>query len=64
MDTSEAQPQEFLPPPHVTQEQQLPASQQESIDHDDTVRLPRIPVMANGSAQTMTLQELWDWKAR
>ena len=63
MDTAEAQPQVSLPPPCVTQEQRLPATQQANIDEDDMARLPRIPVMGNDRVPTMTLQELWDWKA-
>ena len=64
MDTLEAQPQEFSPLPRVTQEQRLSPSQQANIDQDDMARLPRIPVMGDDHVPTMTLQELWDWKAR
>ena len=64
MDTLEAQPQESSPPPHVTQEQRLAASQHGNNNQDDMARLPRIPVMGNDRVPTMTLQELWDWKAR
>ena len=63
MDTMEVQPQESFPPPHVTQEQRL-ATPQHGIDNqNDMARLPRIPVMGNDHVPTMTLQELWDWRA-
>ena len=63
MDTLEAQPQESFPPPHVTQEQRLATSQHGNNNQDDMARLPRIPVMGNDRVPTMTLQELWDWRA-
>lgn len=42
----------------------LEAARQEKIRQDDRARLPRIPVMGEDHAPTMTLQELWDWKAK
>lgn len=59
----EAWLQESCPPPCVTQEQRLPASQPSNIDEDDMARLPRIPVMGDDRVPTVTLQELRDWKA-
>ena len=63
MDAMTAQPHESFPPPHVTQEQRLATPQQENNDQDDMARLSRIPVMGNDRVPTMTLQELWDWRA-
>ncbi len=63
MDTLEAQQQDCSPHPYVTQEQRLSAPQQGNIDQDDMARLPRIPVIGNDRVPTMTLQELWDWRA-
>ena len=63
MDTMAARPQESFPPSHVTQEQRLATPQQENNSQDDMARLSRIPVMGNDRAPTMTLQELWDWRA-
>ncbi len=60
MDTSKA---DCSPHPHVTQEQRLAAPQQGNIAQDDMARLPRIPVVGNVRVPTMTLQELWDWRA-
>ena len=62
MDTLGAQPQDCNPH-HVTQEQRLAAPQQGNIVQDDMARLSRIPVMGNDRVPTMTLQELWDWRA-
>ena len=63
MDTLEAQLQEAFPLPHATQEQRLATPQQENNNQDDMARLSRIPVMGNDRVPTMTLQELWDWRA-
>ena len=63
MDTLETQLQESFPPPHVSQEQRLATSHHGNNDQDDMARVPRIPVMGNDRFPTMTLQELWDWRA-
>ena len=63
MDTMVAQPQESFPPSHVTQEQRLATPQQEDNNQDDMARLTRIPVMGNDRVPTMTLQDLYDWRA-
>ena len=55
---------EACSPPSVTQEQMLEAVRQEKIRQDDMARMPRIPVMGDDHIPTMTLQELWDWKAK
>ena len=62
MDTFEPWPHGLFPQP--SQEQMLEAARQEKIRQDDMARLPRIPVMGEDHAPTMTLQELWDWKAK
>ena len=63
MDTLEAQLQQSFPPPHLTHEQRLATSQHGNNNQDDMARVPRIPVMGNDRVPTMTLQELWDWRA-
>lgn len=63
MGTFDPWPQEFLLP-QPSQEQMLEAARQEKIRQDDMARMPRIPVMGDDHVPTMTLQELWDWKAK
>ena len=56
--------QEAFPQPTLTQEQRLKASRQAKHEQDDMAHMPRIPVMGDDHVPTMTLQELWDWKAK